>query len=134
MQEAIKIMIRDKVKGTIAHVLSIAAYSGMPFLAAYSPSKGALAIMIKNVANAVAANQIRINGLNIGWTDTPGENTTQKMIEMFRMGFTSREVAKILNRGTQSVAGKRSSLYKKGLIPISKKTTRNRRCLTNKQI
>ena len=54
MQDAIKIMIRDKAKGTIAHVLSVAAYSGMPFLAAYSPSKAALGIMIKNTANAVA--------------------------------------------------------------------------------
>jgi len=78
MQDSIKIMRRDNIKGTIGCVLSMAAYSGMPFLAAYSASKGALAIMIKNVANAVVANQIRINGLNIGWTDTPGENTTQK--------------------------------------------------------
>ena len=78
MQESIKIMRRDKIKGTIANILSMAAYSGMPFLTAYSSSKGALAIMIKNVANAVASDQIRVNGLNIGWTDTPGETTTQK--------------------------------------------------------
>ena len=70
-------MRRDNIKGTIANILSMAAYSGMPFLTAYSSSKGALAIMIKNIANAVAANQIRVNGLNIGWTDTPGESTTQ---------------------------------------------------------
>ena len=71
-------MIRDKVKGTIAHVLSVAAYSGMPFLAAYSPSKAALGIMIKNTANAVAGHQIRINGINLGWTDTPAEDYIQK--------------------------------------------------------
>ena len=29
----------------------MAAYSGMPFLSAYSASKGALTIMIKNIAN-----------------------------------------------------------------------------------
>ena len=39
MQEVIKIMIKIKIKGTIAHILSMAAYSGMPFLAAYSPPK-----------------------------------------------------------------------------------------------
>ncbi len=78
MQETIKIMRRDKIKGTIANILSMAAYSGMPFLTAYSSSKGALAIMIKNIANAVVADQIRVNGLNIGWTDTPGESITQK--------------------------------------------------------
>ena len=78
MQDAIKIMIRDNVKGTIAHVLSVAAYSGMPFLAAYSPSKAALGIMIKNVANAVSGHQIRVNGINLGWTDTPAEDYIQK--------------------------------------------------------
>tara|TARA_Y100001970_G_scaffold248489_1_gene318100 strand:- start:1047 stop:1907 length:861 start_codon:yes stop_codon:yes gene_type:complete len=78
MQDTIKIMIRDKIKGTIAHVLSVAAHSGMPFLAAYSPSKAALGIMIKNTANAVAGHQIRINGINLGWTDTPAEHDVQK--------------------------------------------------------
>ena len=78
MQDVIKIMIRDKKKGTIAHVLSMAAYSGMPFLTAYSSSKAALAIMIKNVANSVSGHQIRINGVNLGWTDTPAETVIQK--------------------------------------------------------
>ena len=78
MQDSIKIMRRDNIKGTIACVLSMAAYSGMAFLTAYSASKGALAIMIKNVANAISADQIRVNGLNIGWSDTPGEDLTQR--------------------------------------------------------
>ena len=80
MQESIKIMIRDKNKGTIANVLSMALYSGMPFLTAYSASKAALGIMIKNIANGVSGHQIRVNGLNIGWTDTPGEHSIQKRI------------------------------------------------------
>ena len=80
MQESIKIMIRDKNKGTIANVLSMALYSGMPFLTAYSASKAALGVMIKNIANSVSGHQIRINGLNIGWTDTPGEDSIQKRI------------------------------------------------------
>ena len=80
MQESIKIMIRDKNKGTIANVLSMALYSGMPFLTAYSASKAALGILTKNIANGVAGHQIRVNGLNIGWTDTPGEHSIQKRI------------------------------------------------------
>ena len=80
MQESIKIMIRDKNKGTIANVLSVAKYSGMSFLMAYSSSKAALGIMTKNIANAVSGHQIRVNGLNIGWTDTPGEHSIQKRI------------------------------------------------------
>ena len=63
MQDVIKIMIRDKIKGTIAHILSMATYSGMPFLTAYSASKAALAITIKNVANAISGHQIRVNGV-----------------------------------------------------------------------
>ena len=77
MQETIKIMIRDKVKGTIASVLSIAMYSGMPFIVAYSGSKAALAIMTRNIANSVSGHQIRVNALNIGWTDTPAEHEIQ---------------------------------------------------------
>ena len=78
MQESIKIMIRDKINGTIANVLSMAVYSGMPFLTAYSSSKAALAVMIKNVANSVSGHQIRVNGVNLGWTDTPAETVIQK--------------------------------------------------------
>ena len=78
MQDVIKIMIRDKKKGTIAHILSMAGYSGMPFLTAYSSSKAALAVMIKNVANSVSGHQIRVNGVNLGWTDTPAETVIQK--------------------------------------------------------
>jgi NAD(P)-dependent dehydrogenase (short-subunit alcohol dehydrogenase family) len=35
----------------------MAGYSGMPFLTAYSSSKAALAVMIKNVANSVSGHQ-----------------------------------------------------------------------------
>ena len=79
-QEVIKIMIRDKNKGTIANVLSMTMYSGMPFITAYSGSKAALSTMIKNIANSVSGHQIRVNGLNIGWTDTPGEDDIQKRV------------------------------------------------------
>ena len=78
MQDSIKIMIRENIKGNIVNVLSMAMHSGMPFLAAYSASKAALANITKNTANAVAGHNIRVNALNIGWTDTPGENVIQK--------------------------------------------------------
>ncbi len=78
MQDSIKIMIREKIKGSILNILSMAMHSGHPFLAAYSASKAALANITKNTANAVAGHNIRINALNIGWTDTPGEDVIQK--------------------------------------------------------
>jgi NAD(P)-dependent dehydrogenase (short-subunit alcohol dehydrogenase family) len=80
MQESIKIMIRDKNIGTIANVLSMNLHTGLPFLTAYSASKAALGTMTKNIANSVSGHQIRVNGLNIGWTDTPGEHSVQQRI------------------------------------------------------
>jgi len=80
IQETIKIMMRDGNAGTIASVLSMALYSGMQFITAYSGSKAALGIMIKNIANSVAGHQIRVNGVNIGWTDTPGEHAIQTRV------------------------------------------------------
>jgi len=95
MQESIKIMIRDKNKGTIANVLSVAKYSGMPFLMAYSSSKAALGIMTKNIANAVSGHQIRVNGLNIGWTDTPGEHSIQKRVHDGGEDWLNKAEAKV---------------------------------------
>jgi len=95
MQEAIKIMIRDKNKGTIANLLSIAMYSGMPFIVAYSGSKAALAIMTKNIANSLAGHQIRVNGLNIGWTDTPAENDIQKRVHKKDENWLAKEENKV---------------------------------------
>ena len=95
MQEAIKITIRDKNKGTIANLLSMAMYSGMPFLLAYSGSKAALAIMTKNIANAVAGYQIRVNALNIGWTDTPGEHDIQKRVHKKNQDWLQEEEKKV---------------------------------------
>jgi len=95
MQEAVKIMIRDKHDGTIANVLSMAMYSGMPFILAYSGSKAALAIMTKNIANSLAGHQIRVNALNIGWTDTPAEHDIQKRVHKKGEDWLSKEENKV---------------------------------------
>ena len=95
MQETIKIMIRDKNKGTIANVLSMAMYSGMPFIVAYSGSKAALATMTKNIANSVASYQIRVNALNIGWTDTPAEHDIQTRVHKKNPNWLKDEEKKV---------------------------------------
>ena len=95
IQEAVKIMIRDKNKGTIANVLSMAMYSGMPFIVAYSGSKAALAIMTKNIANSLAGHQIRVNALNIGWTDTPAEHDIQKRVHKKEEDWLKKEEEKV---------------------------------------
>jgi NAD(P)-dependent dehydrogenase (short-subunit alcohol dehydrogenase family) len=74
MQEAVKLMQRDKRGGSIVNILSMSAHGGQPFLTPYSVSKGALLTLTKNVAFALRNERIRVNGLAIGWMDTPGEN------------------------------------------------------------
>jgi NAD(P)-dependent dehydrogenase (short-subunit alcohol dehydrogenase family) len=44
----------------------------------YSASKGALATITKNAAYSLLRDRIRVNALNIGWMDTPGEDHTQR--------------------------------------------------------
>lgn len=78
MQDAIKLMIRDGIEGAIVNVQSIVAHGGPAHLTAYSASKGALAILSKNVAFSTLRNRIRVNGLNIGWMDTPHEDEIQR--------------------------------------------------------
>jgi NAD(P)-dependent dehydrogenase (short-subunit alcohol dehydrogenase family) len=77
MQEAVKMMIRDKVEGTIVNIGSMSAMAGQPFLAAYCSSKGALETLTKNTAFALLKNRIRVNQLNIGWMASDGEDRIQ---------------------------------------------------------
>lgn len=78
MQDAIAIMRRTSVPGSIVNVITMSSHGGQPFLTAYSASKGALATLTKNVAHAVRDDRIRVNGINIGWTDTPNEHIVQQ--------------------------------------------------------
>lgn len=77
IQEAVKIMIRQAIKGTIVNVISMSGYGGQSFITAYCASKGALQTLTRNAGFALMRNQIRVNGLNIGWMDTPGEHRVQ---------------------------------------------------------
>lgn len=78
IQESIKIMRRDGVEGAIVNIGSVGAYGSVPFLCPYAASKGALMTLTKNVAYAVMRQRIRINTLNLGWMDTPGEDIIQR--------------------------------------------------------
>lgn len=79
MQAAAKIMIREKIEGAMINILSVASHGGQPFITAYCGSKGALATLTKNVAFSLLRNRIRVNGLNIGWMDSPAEERIQKL-------------------------------------------------------
>jgi NAD(P)-dependent dehydrogenase (short-subunit alcohol dehydrogenase family) len=64
--------------GSIVNVLSVNAPCGLPDLAVYSATKGALATLTLNTANAHLADRIRVNGINLGWALTEGEDRLQR--------------------------------------------------------
>jgi len=74
IQEAARIMKREKISGSIVNIISVASYCGLDILTAYSATKGALRTLTKNVANGLRKHRIRVNGINLGWTDTPAEH------------------------------------------------------------
>jgi NAD(P)-dependent dehydrogenase (short-subunit alcohol dehydrogenase family) len=78
MQEAIKHMRAGGRGGAIVNIITQNAHGGQPHLVAYSASKGALATLTKNVAHAVRYDRIRVNGIMLGWTDTPNEDRIQR--------------------------------------------------------
>jgi len=79
-QRAIEVMRRHKTAGTIVNIGTMVAYGGAPYLLPYSSSKGALMTITRGLANAVKHDRIRINTLNIGWTNTPREHIVQTEI------------------------------------------------------
>lgn len=78
MQAAVRDMLRREAGGTIVNVISISAHTGSAILAPYAASKGGLASLTRNAAHAHRGDRIRVNGLNIGWTATEGEDATQR--------------------------------------------------------
>lgn len=78
MQAAIRLMIANHVAGSIVNIITMSSHGGQSFLTPYAASKGALVTLTKNVAFSAMRNRIRVNGLNIGWMDTPHEDQIQK--------------------------------------------------------
>lgn len=77
MQGLVQHLLETGQAGSIVNVLSVNVHGGQSFLSSYSASKGALATLTKNVANAYRRNRIRCNAVLPGWMDTPGEADTQ---------------------------------------------------------
>jgi NAD(P)-dependent dehydrogenase (short-subunit alcohol dehydrogenase family) len=78
MQAVVRDMISRKAPGTIVNIGSIAELGGQPYLAPYVAAKAGLAGLTRNAAHAHRWDRIRINGLDIGWTETEGEDATQR--------------------------------------------------------
>ena len=92
IQGAVRIMKREKIAGTVVNIQSMSAHGGQPFITAYCASKGALATLTKNVAHSLLRHRIRVNGLNIGWMSTPGEDRIMKTYHGAKDGWLDEAV------------------------------------------
>jgi len=69
--------MRKRGGGSIVNIGSANAYVGLPHLFAYSVAKGGLITMTRNLAAALAKDNIRSNFVNPGWVITEMEIETQ---------------------------------------------------------
>jgi len=95
MQDSLKIMRREGIRGSVVNILSMSAHGGQSFISAYCGSKGALATLTKNVAFSVMRQGIRVNGLCIGWMDTPGEDSIMRRYHGAQDGWKEEAEAKL---------------------------------------
>lgn len=93
MQDALHLMKKSRTSGTIVNILSVSGHGGQDFITAYCGSKGSLSIITKNVAFSVMRYKIRVNGLNIGWMDTPGEDRIMKTYHDAETGWLEKAEA-----------------------------------------
>jgi NAD(P)-dependent dehydrogenase (short-subunit alcohol dehydrogenase family) len=77
MQRLINHLRERGAPGSIVNILSVHARGGAPELAVYASSKAALAGLTKNAAHAHRFDRIRVNGVILGWVDTPAERYMQ---------------------------------------------------------
>ena len=78
MQAAARMMRAAGQGGSIVNILSMNVHCGQPELAVYSGTKGAMATLTRNAAHALARDRIRVNGVNLGWSETPAEHVVQE--------------------------------------------------------
>ncbi len=78
MQAAVADMVGRGSGGTIVNVITMTSHGGQPYLAPYAAAKAGLAGLTRNAAHAHRWDRVRINGLNIGWTETEGEDDVQR--------------------------------------------------------
>lgn len=78
MQRVAQHLVATGQPGSMVNILSMCVHCCQSYLSHYAASKGALATLTKNAANALRHHRIRCNAILPGWMDTPGEDATQK--------------------------------------------------------
>lgn len=93
MSETIKHLKGRSAPGSVVNVISLSAHGGQPYLAPYVAAKAGLAGLTRNAAHAHRWDRIRINGVNIGWTATEGEDRIQREAHGADDGWQERAAA-----------------------------------------
>jgi NAD(P)-dependent dehydrogenase (short-subunit alcohol dehydrogenase family) len=94
MQAVIRHLKERQAPGSILNILSVNAAGGTPDLAIYAASKAALSLLTRNAAHAHRFDRIRINGINPGWVDTPGERQMQSVTLGLGEGWLAEAAAR----------------------------------------
>ncbi|WP_075660914.1 SDR family oxidoreductase, partial [Streptomyces acidiscabies] len=95
MQAAVADMVSRGEPGTVVNIITSSAHGGQPFLAPYVAAKAGLIGLTRNAAHAHRWDRVRINGLNIGWTATEGEDATQRAFHGAEDGWLAEASAKL---------------------------------------
>lgn len=93
MQAAVASMVARGEGGAIVNIITMSAHGGQPYLAPYATSKAALAGLTRNAAFAHRWDRVRINGVNIGWTETEGEDAIQRRFHGAADGWLEKAAA-----------------------------------------
>lgn len=78
LQRFAQLAVEKGHPASAVNILSMVVHCGQSYLAPYSASKAALANITRNAAQALRGHRIRVNGVNCGWMDTPGEDVVQR--------------------------------------------------------
>lgn len=77
IQAALPHMERQNTGASVVNIGSVNAHCGAEKILAYSVSKGGLMTATRNLGNALAARGVRVNQMNVGWTETANEHMVQ---------------------------------------------------------
>ncbi|MEZ5797809.1 MAG: SDR family oxidoreductase [Paracoccaceae bacterium] len=94
LQRFAQLAVARGYAASAVNILSMVVHCGQSYLAPYSASKAALANVTRNAAQALRGHRIRVNAINCGWMDTPGEDETQRRFHGAQDGWLAAAEAR----------------------------------------